>query len=331
MKREIYLDPESFELAVENWDVPKLSSLALSIRKVFDINSAAAYDLFRIEGPAVISFSGGLTSGFMLWLILRAHGGKLPPDVYVMFANTGKEDEETLIFIHNVEIYWGVKIHWVEFRARESMDDAKQHVIVTFETASRNGEPFEAIIDERKMLPNPLARFCRTELKYRTMHRVISEHLGLEEWTAVIGMRADEPDRVAKLSNQDDPREEKIAPLATAGVRNHDVLAFWKTQPFTLRLPIVNGKTLGGNCDNCMLKAADTKLTLARHKPESLVWWIKQERKAKAWKEQGIITGNGDKFRLDQPSCESLMNFALTHGEMFSFGDADIVDCACGG
>lgn len=319
MKRETYIDPESFELAVEKWAPPVA------------IPSVTGRDPFKIEGPAVISFSGGRTSGYMLWRILQAHNGKLPEDVYVMFANTGKEDDATLEFVHEIERRWSVPIIWVEYRARESMDDLKQHAIVTFETASRDGEPFEAIIDERKMLPNPRARFCRTELKYRTMHRVISEFIGFDEWTAVIGMRADEPDRVAKLSIQDDPREEKIAPLAAAGIGNHHVLDFWKSQPFDLKLPVVNGKTLGGNCDNCMLKAADTKLSLARHKPQSLVWWIKQEHKAKEWKEQGLITGDGDKFRLDQPSCESLMNFALTHGEMFSFGDADIVDCSCGG
>lgn len=44
----------------------------------------------KIEGPAVISFSGGRTSGMMLRAILDAHGGTLPADVRVLFANTGK-------------------------------------------------------------------------------------------------------------------------------------------------------------------------------------------------------------------------------------------------
>lgn len=51
---------------------------------------------YLIEGPALISFSGGRTSAYMLHEILRAHDGTLPPDVYVTFANTGKEREETL-------------------------------------------------------------------------------------------------------------------------------------------------------------------------------------------------------------------------------------------
>ena len=46
---------------------------------------------YKIEGPALISFSGGRTSGFMLHNIIQAHGGKLPDDIHVVFANTGKE------------------------------------------------------------------------------------------------------------------------------------------------------------------------------------------------------------------------------------------------
>lgn len=69
---------------------------------------------FKIEAPAVISFSGGRTSGYMLYKILEAHQFKLPKDIYVTFANTGKECEETLEFVNDCEKHWGVKIHWLE-------------------------------------------------------------------------------------------------------------------------------------------------------------------------------------------------------------------------
>ncbi|WP_257572221.1 hypothetical protein [Janthinobacterium sp. UMAB-60] len=50
---------------------------------------------FLFDGPGVISFSGGRTSGMMLWMTLQAYGGTLPADVVVCFANTGKEEEAT--------------------------------------------------------------------------------------------------------------------------------------------------------------------------------------------------------------------------------------------
>lgn len=65
---------------------------------------------FFIDGPAVISFSGGRTSAEMLRRILDAHDGELPDDVFVDFTNTGKEREETLVFVNECSVRWGIPI-----------------------------------------------------------------------------------------------------------------------------------------------------------------------------------------------------------------------------
>ena len=58
----------------------------------------AVASAFAIDGPAYVSFSGGRTSGYMLRKILDAHGGVLPSNVHVIFANTGDELPPTLDF-----------------------------------------------------------------------------------------------------------------------------------------------------------------------------------------------------------------------------------------
>ena len=55
---------------------------------------------YKIPTPAVISFSGGRTSAFMLKQILNAYGGKLPKDIHVCFANTGKAVSYTHLRAH---------------------------------------------------------------------------------------------------------------------------------------------------------------------------------------------------------------------------------------
>jgi 3'-phosphoadenosine 5'-phosphosulfate sulfotransferase (PAPS reductase)/FAD synthetase len=215
-------------------------------------------DPFFIEGPALISVSGGRTSGYMLWRILQSHGGQLPNDVRPMFANTGKEMPETLDFVRDMSERWGVQITWVEYRPKT--EAGKQHAIVDWHTASRRGEPYAALIEDRKYLPNVVARFCTVELKIRPMHRVVRE-CGWEDWINCVGIRADEPRRVAKLSARagaETPDELAIAPLAVAGITVSDVSAFWRQQPFDLRLPNINGRTMHGNCDLCFLKGAET-------------------------------------------------------------------------
>ena len=72
---------------------------------------------FRVSSPALISFSGGRSSGYMLKHILDAHGGELPDGVYVVFFNTGKEMPQTLEFVAECGERWGVKIWWLEFYA----------------------------------------------------------------------------------------------------------------------------------------------------------------------------------------------------------------------
>ena len=76
---------------------------------------------------------------------------------------------ETLDFVHECSQRWQVPIVWLEYAGRGS--GKKEQRIVTFATASRNGEPYEQAIQDRKYLPNPVTRFCTVELKVRPMHR----------------------------------------------------------------------------------------------------------------------------------------------------------------
>ena len=232
---------------------------------------------YKIEGPALISFSGGRTSGFMLWNIIQAHGGTLPEDIYVTFANTGKEAPETLDFVHEIGQKWGVKIHWLELYFGEERPVYRTKE-VTYETASRNGEPFEALIDRRKYLPNPVARFCTSELKVKVMSRFMRKLKGHKTWYNVIGLRYDEPRRVSSAMRQNNPWE-NVLPMYHAKHDVKDVTDFWEKQNFDLNLTNFSGKTLAGNCDLCFLKGKDTKIKLLRERPEMADWWIKQEQK----------------------------------------------------
>ena len=232
---------------------------------------------YKIQGPALISFSGGRTSGFMLWNIIQAHGGTLPEDIYVTFANTGKEAPETLDFVHEIGQKWGVKIHWLELYFGEERPVYRTKE-VTYETASRNGEPFEALIDRRKYLPNPVARFCTSELKVKVMSRFMRKLKGHKTWYNVIGLRYDEPRRVSSAMNQNNPWE-NVLPMYHAKHDVKDVTDFWDKQNFDLNLTNFSGKTLAGNCDLCFLKGKDTKIKLLKERPEMADWWIRQEQK----------------------------------------------------
>lgn len=277
-------------------------------------------DVFKIEGPALISFSGGRTSAYMLWRIVQAWGGTLPDDVKVTFANTGKEMPETLNFVHECAEKWGVEIVWLE---RQPGTHGSRFKIVNYETASRNGEPYKTLIVERQYLPNPVTRFCTSELKIRVM-RDYARSLSWQNWNNVIGLRADEPQRVSRAKKRNDCWDNEM-PLADAGISKKDVHNFWKMQNWGLMLASINGTTPLGNCDLCFLKSAATIQGIMRNKPELAEWWIEAEAEAKALASKP----SGAVFRKDRPSYKELLS-AVKNQRDFDFGDVDkTIDCLC--
>ena len=259
-------------------------------------------DPFKIIEPTVISFSGGRTSAYMLWRVLQSNNG-LPKDAIVCFANTGKEEEATLRFVHDCETRWNVPIVWLEYMVK----NPKFHV-VNFESASRNGEPFEALIKKRKYLPNGVTRFCTTELKVSAIDRYMKS-INQPEYVTMVGIRADEPRRVAKMRNN---KDEKITPLATAGISEQDVWKFWNEHEFDLDLAKVNGAS---NCDLCFLKGGKIVQGLIREKPERALWWARMEKEI------------GGTFHKDRPSYQRLMEFSNSQHSLF---DDESLPCFCG-
>lgn len=227
---------------------------------------------YRIDGPALISFSGGRTSGYMLWHILDAFDGQLPDDVHVCFANTGKEREETLRFVHDCATHWGVRVRWLEFRSRKlSLPITERFEEVGFNSASRSGEPFEALIRCKGYTPNAVMRWCTAELKVRIMEWFM-QSLGYKNWTNVVGLRHDEGHRVAKSRKPNKEAWTNALPLDDAKVSNRDVRAWWAQQPFDLQL-----LPFEGNCDGCFLKARPKLWEIERTKPGTLQWWSDME------------------------------------------------------
>lgn len=278
---------------------------------------------YEIKGPTCISFSGGRTSAYMLHKVLQNGGGQLPNEAKVVFANTGREDEATLKFVQACSDNWNVPIIWVEYQHTEPY-----FKVVNFETASRNGEPFEDLIrnGSRRYLPNPMTRYCTVDLKIKAAQRYLFS-IGWDEWENLVGIRADEPRRVSKIrANPSDGNKgiTRFMPLATANVTKEEVGKFWANNTFDLELPNINGITYHGNCDLCFLKKATAVMSLIAEKPERATWWAKMET---------LITeptiANGGVFRTDRPSYASMIKFSADQIDMFDPNE-EAIACFCG-
>ena len=137
-------------------------------------------DAYRLpDGNVQIAFSGGRTSAYMLHQIMEANGG-LPDRVEVIFANTGREMPQTLDFVAEVGARFGVGITWLEYTAEKP-----GFRVTGRQGAAENGEPFRALIERRKFLPNQQARFCTQELKLRPAKRYLISR-GWTHWLAAL-------------------------------------------------------------------------------------------------------------------------------------------------
>lgn len=263
---------------------------------------------FAIAGPAVISVSGGRTSGYMLRRVLEDNGGTLPPDVHAVFANTGREMPATLDFVRDMGAAWNVPITWLEFTARRK-DGFR---VVNHNSASRDGEPFAALLAAQSgWLPSPVQRSCTREMKIRTIKRWCQAH-GWARWLNVVGLRADEPSRVTRAKQPSKDQWRTVTPLSDAGVTVSDVARFWRAQSFDLAL----AGRWEGNCDGCFLKGRAAIMRMAHDHPERMQWWANME---------AIPRGKNNvkrRFRNDRENYETLL-YAGQH-QLFGYDETMI-------
>ena len=282
---------------------------------------------FLLTKSSVISFSGGRTSGMMLKLILDAHGGTLPDNAIVTFANTGREMPQTLDFVQECSERWNVPIVWLEF----DLEAEGKTAVVNYNTASRNGEPFTAVIRWKQMLPTVMMRFCTIELKIRRQQAYARQAFGSLDYDAILGLRADEGARVKKALGTGIPRNR--TPLYFAGLTKRDVIAFWSDQEFDLRLESVNGVTPAGNCDLCFLKGKTLLAGLMARYPKTARWWIEREQEAGAECIRKGRSAEAGRFRRSQDYASYAEQFDTVQrqGDLLEgWQDVENIDCiAC--
>lgn len=201
-----------------------------------------------------ISFSGGRTSAVMTKLCVERF--RESHDIAIVFANTGCEHEATLRFVDQCDRHFRWGVVWVEAVVNPEKGEGIRHKVVTFETASRKGEPFEADIAKHGM-PGPGYTHCTRDLKEGPITSYLSS-LGWEKGTyqTAIGIRSDEIDRIS-------PRAKEfgfVYPLVKSGWTKETVNAEIASWPFNLE---IKGDHYG-NCVWCWKKSLRKLMTLAK-------------------------------------------------------------------
>ena len=264
----------------------------------------------------LVSFSGGKTSGYMSQMMKEWFGHKC--NLLFVFANTGKEREETLEFVQKCDELFELNLVWVEADVLEYGQGTK-HNRVLFHTASRNGEPFEAMI-QKLGIPNKSYPHCTRELKIAPIHSFAREYFGTTDYKTAIGIRADEFDRMTQEKG-------RIYPLVKAGITKQVVNEFWDRMPFNLEL-----EPHQGNCDACWKKSDKKLVQLAHEDPTTFIWWAEMEAKYGSFVTEGQKNRPTDKpitFFREHKSAWDILKLASKRGVVPTlFDDMPNGDCS---
>lgn len=215
----------------------------------------------------LISFSGGETSAYMLWWCLNNW-----KDVYafkVVFANTGQENEETLIFVQKCSEYFDTEVVWVEAVVNPENGKGTTHRVVNFKSASRKGEPFEDVI-KKYGIPNASFSHCNRELKLAPIKSYLKS-IGWINYYTAIGIRSDEIDRMSRHRVEN---KIKYPLIQNQKMTKPKINFWWSQQPFRLNL-----KGYQGNCKACWKKSDSKLYTILNETPQHFEFIERMEQK----------------------------------------------------
>lgn len=202
---------------------------------------------------------------------LKKHHIKLGYEhIVFVFANTGLENEETLDFVEKCDKHFNLNVRWVEAYVVEGKGNGTIHRMTNYNSASRKGEPYRAIV-EKYGIANQAHPHCTRELKERPIKSFGRSYFEGEKYHTAIGIRSDEFDRI----NDNARRAGYIYPLISSNMlptKKPVVNLFWKNMPFRLNL-----KGYQGNCAACWKKSDRKLYQIANENPAAFEPFIEME------------------------------------------------------
>ena len=213
----------------------------------------------------VVSFSGGRTSAYMVYLIeqMRKSGEWTAPTEYI-FMDTGAEHPETYEFIKKCVEYFGIKLTCLRGNFEQPVGEGHTYDVVDVADIKydmKNGS--FAQLMRKYGVPTVMSAWCTSRMKEETHDKYCNDKHGKGNYSTWLGIRYDEPKRL-RIGNASGIRY--MAEITD--FEKEDVLDFWSGMPFDLQV-----EEHLGNCVFCIKKGASKVALAQRDEPEMFVKW----------------------------------------------------------
>lgn len=255
----------------------------------------------------LVCMSGGRTSAYMAYRILNDPELVAKYEILIVFANTGAEDEDTLRFVNECDKRLGFNTVWLEAVVDPRKGKRTGYKVVTYETASRNSEPFIAVV-KKYGIPNTNYLHCTREMKEIPIHGYIWDQGWKKgEYLTAIGMRVDEPKRTKEKKPDRQTRQQKVYPLAHWWpTTKEEVLDFWEFMEFDLNIPEHRG-----NCLYCH-KKSNAKLRRVWQEDPGRFFWPHYMEERYGDVGGNVVPGPRKMYRGYRSTSELIAVFELT-------------------
>lgn len=220
--------------------------------------------------------------------------------VYAM-ANTSKERLESLEFMNECDIHYGLNLKWIEAQFHEHGTGATPKV-VSYSELKTNGEIFEDGI-KKNGIPFSKNKWCNRDMKLEVLRKYADSVFGKNDYSIAVGIRVDEFDRVRK----DYKTNNVFYPLIDNEIDTKARNLFWSKQPIQIKTPAFKG-----NCDLCFEKSNRKLMTILSEEPKTGDWW------------QDMVNKYG---KIEKPTSPSYNDLLKKNGRItFYRGYQDIND-----
>ena len=197
----------------------------------------------------VVSFSGGRTSAYLVYLMEQRK--KVDPSFQVtyIFMDTGAEHPKTYEFIKNVVKYFNINLVCLRVEINPELGKGSNYKQISIDDIKYDLKPWEDML-RKYGTPYIGGAFCTDRMKLQPFKKYCEDNFGKGNYTTWLGIRADGPKRLTPKTN--------IKYLAEiSDFEKPDILSWWKEQEFDLGI-----EEYLGNCVFCIKKSIN-KVALA--------------------------------------------------------------------
>ncbi len=214
----------------------------------------------------VVSFSGGLSSAFLVHLMeqkRKLHGW----NVHYVFMDTGAEHVETYNFIRKLVKYWGINLVCIRALVNPILGVGVTYREIGIDELKPDLQPWRDMV-AKYGLPTINTPRCTSRMKTDPHDKYCDERFGKGNYHTWIGIRADEPARLKHYCQtidmfDDKAPKQKIRYLAElSGMGKTDIQQWWSKQKFGLDIP-----PHLGNCVFCVKKQQMKLVAAAQQEP----------------------------------------------------------------